>query len=124
MATWSSAARAISAIPDTAWTPVRYPGAVPDPDTGAWISDAEVAEVPQFCPGTLPGTDGPSGSTNQRSVGGIRPLDPRLSVIALWSLSETRCLRHPPPTTGRPAYVLITCHLRAPYGPSGRGSAP
>jgi hypothetical protein len=38
-------ARAISAIPDTAWTPVRYPGAVQDPDTGAWISDAEVAEV-------------------------------------------------------------------------------
>ena len=38
-------ARAIAAIPDTAWTPVRYPGAVQDPDTGAWISDAEVAEV-------------------------------------------------------------------------------
>jgi hypothetical protein len=38
-------ARAIAAIPDTAWTPVRYPGAVRDPDTGAWISDAEVAEV-------------------------------------------------------------------------------
>jgi hypothetical protein len=38
--------RAIAAIPDTAWTPVRYPGAVRDPDTGEWISDAEVAEVP------------------------------------------------------------------------------
>src|SRR5215207_7722750 len=38
--------RAIAAIPDTAWTPVRYPGAVHDCDTGAWISDAEVAEVP------------------------------------------------------------------------------
>jgi hypothetical protein len=37
--------RAIASIPDTAWTPVRYPGAVRDPDTGAWISDAEVAEV-------------------------------------------------------------------------------
>src|SRR5689334_22124926 len=37
--------RAIAAIPDTAWTPVRYPGAVQHPDTGAWISDAEVAEV-------------------------------------------------------------------------------
>ena len=78
----------------------------------------------QFRFGTLPGTDGPSGSTSLRSVGVIRPLDPRLSVIALWSLSETRCLRHPPPTTGRPAYVLITCLPRAPYGPSGRGSAP
>src|SRR6476646_155316 len=39
-------ARAIASIPDTAWTPVRYPGAVQDPDTGVWISDAEVAEVP------------------------------------------------------------------------------
>ncbi|HEY3548021.1 MAG TPA: IS1380 family transposase [Propionicimonas sp.] len=37
--------RAIDSIPDTAWTPVRYPNAVRDPDTGAWISDAEVAEV-------------------------------------------------------------------------------
>jgi hypothetical protein len=27
------------------WTPVRYPGAVVDPDTGELISDAEVAEV-------------------------------------------------------------------------------
>ena len=40
--------RAIAAIPDHAWTPVRYPGAVLDPDTGQWISDAEVAEVPAF----------------------------------------------------------------------------
>src|SRR6476620_11087456 len=38
-------ARAIASIPDTAWTPVRYPGAVQDPDTGAWISNAEVAEI-------------------------------------------------------------------------------
>ncbi len=37
--------RAIAAIDDTAWTPVCYPGAVQDPDTGAWISDAEVAEI-------------------------------------------------------------------------------
>ena len=37
--------RAITAIPETAWTPVAYPGAVRDPDTGALISDAEVAET-------------------------------------------------------------------------------
>jgi len=29
---------------------VRYPGAVHDPDTGAWISNAEVAEVPYTTP--------------------------------------------------------------------------
>jgi hypothetical protein len=39
-------AAAIDSIGDDAWTPVNYRGAVRDPDTGAWISDAEVAEVP------------------------------------------------------------------------------
>jgi len=38
--------RAVAVIDQTAWTPVSYPGAVRDPDTGAWISDAEVAEIP------------------------------------------------------------------------------
>jgi hypothetical protein len=38
-------ARAIASIPDTEWTPVHYPGALLDPDTGELISDAEVAEV-------------------------------------------------------------------------------
>jgi hypothetical protein len=38
--------RTIESIDEDQWTPVRYPNAVPDPDTGAWISDAEVAEVP------------------------------------------------------------------------------
>ncbi len=33
-------------IGENAWTAVRYPGAVRDPDTGEWISDAEVAEIP------------------------------------------------------------------------------
>ncbi len=37
--------RAIGAIGEDAWIPVRYPGAVTDPDTGEWISDAEVAEI-------------------------------------------------------------------------------
>jgi hypothetical protein len=38
--------RAIATITEDAWTPVHYPGAVLDPDTGELISDAEVAEVP------------------------------------------------------------------------------
>ena len=45
--TKNSAVRtAIATIAETAWIPVRYPGAVCDPDTGDWISDAEVAEIP------------------------------------------------------------------------------
>jgi len=39
-------AAAIAGIDEQAWRPVRYPGAVLDPDTGQLISDAEVAEVP------------------------------------------------------------------------------
>jgi DDE family transposase len=37
--------RAIAGIGEDAWTPVSYPGAVVDPDTGQLISDAEVAET-------------------------------------------------------------------------------
>ena len=40
--------KAIATIPDEAWIPVHYPGAVVDPDTGTLISDAEVAEVTAF----------------------------------------------------------------------------
>ena len=36
----------IAAIDEATYTPVHYPGAVQDPDTGALISDAEVAETP------------------------------------------------------------------------------
>jgi Transposase DDE domain group 1 len=36
---------AIASIPDQAYTPVHYPGAVTDPDTGQLISDAQVSEV-------------------------------------------------------------------------------
>jgi len=37
---------AISRIPDTAWTPIRYTDAVWDEEGQCWISDAEVAETP------------------------------------------------------------------------------
>ena len=41
----SAVLRAIGSIDEQAWTPVHYPGAVADPETGELISDAEVAEV-------------------------------------------------------------------------------
>lgn len=37
---------AIGAIRDDAWTGIEYPEAIYDEETGAWISKAEVAEVP------------------------------------------------------------------------------
>jgi hypothetical protein len=45
VATNPSIQAAITAIAQDAWTPVRYPGSVEDPDTGELISDAEVAET-------------------------------------------------------------------------------
>ncbi len=38
--------RAIASIPGGAWTPVRYPRAIWDDQLRAWVSDAEVAEIP------------------------------------------------------------------------------
>jgi len=37
---------AIAAIPEDAWTAIRYPRAIWDDQLRAWISDAEIAEVP------------------------------------------------------------------------------
>lgn len=38
--------KALATIAEDVWTPIVYPGSVRDPDTGALISRAEVAEVP------------------------------------------------------------------------------
>ncbi len=45
LATNAPIRRAIAGIADDAWTPVQYPNAVTDPDTGELISDAQVAET-------------------------------------------------------------------------------
>ena len=37
--------RAITAIDEQAWVPIRYPNAIFDDDEQRWISDAEVAEI-------------------------------------------------------------------------------
>ena len=36
---------AIAAIPEDAWTPIRYPRAIWDDQLGRWVSDAQVAET-------------------------------------------------------------------------------
>jgi Transposase DDE domain group 1 len=40
-----SVTAAIGQIPDTAWTPIHYPNAFVDTETGELVSDAEVAEI-------------------------------------------------------------------------------
>lgn len=41
----SSIQAAIAAIPDDAWTAIKYPQAIWDDQAGCWASDAEVAEI-------------------------------------------------------------------------------
>ena len=43
---WKNVTRAISGITEDAWVGIHYPDAIFEEDTGEWISDAEVAEVP------------------------------------------------------------------------------
>lgn len=43
---WKNVTRVISEIPEEAWEGIEYPQAVFDADSGRWISDAEVAEIP------------------------------------------------------------------------------
>ncbi|WP_093705264.1 IS1380 family transposase, partial [Streptomyces sp. MnatMP-M27] len=43
-----SVKRAVLAINDSAWQQITYPTAVPDPDTGELIFDAEVAGIPAY----------------------------------------------------------------------------
>ncbi len=43
---WTTVTRAITMIKEDAWVGIHYPNAVFEEDTGEWISDAEVAEVP------------------------------------------------------------------------------
>jgi DDE family transposase len=47
--------RAITTIPDHAWSPIRYPDAIYDEHTGEWISDAEIAETTYTAFNTKPG---------------------------------------------------------------------
>lgn len=42
---WPTVTRAINAIAENAWTPIKYPNAILDEESGQWISDAEVAET-------------------------------------------------------------------------------
>jgi len=42
---WKTVTRAISQIPEDAWTPIEYPNAIWDEESQAWVSEAEVAET-------------------------------------------------------------------------------
>lgn len=64
---------AISQIPDTAWTPIHYPNAFVDTDTGELVSDAQVAEIPYTAFTSKPKTQQVTGRLLVRRVKRLNP---------------------------------------------------
>jgi hypothetical protein len=62
----TSVTAAIQAIVDQVWTPITYPRAIHDPDTGQWISAAEIAETSYTAFTNT--TDNPGRATTARLV--------------------------------------------------------
>ena len=93
--------KTIDSIDEDAWTPVRYPGAVQDPDTGEWISDAEVAEISYTAFAST--KDATTARLIVRRVKDARFLD---ALFPVWryhpfftnaDLPDRRRRHHPPP---------------------------
>src|SRR5271165_4785877 len=87
----------IESIGDDAWTPVRYPGAARDPDTGAWISDAEVAEV--LCTAFASTPHAVTARLIERHVKDARYRDALFPVCGYHPVYTTRRNPSTPPTS-------------------------
>jgi len=72
---YTTVTRAIAAIGEDAWTPIRYPEAIFDQAEQRWISDAEVAEIPftAFCTHRHRPEDQVSGRLIVRRVRWLNP---------------------------------------------------
>ena len=123
---------AIACIPDDAFVPVYYPGAVEDPDTGQLLSDGQVSEVEYTAftdtrhqiTGRLvvrrvldANTQDPLFPVWRPPTGGSAPMRPRgspvMSSAGAWMRPHGRCCRHPACTrwtsTGGWAYGWRSC---------------
>src|SRR5215218_8351780 len=69
----SAVKRAIAGIDPTAWTTIKYPQALYDQATGAWISKAQVAEVPFTAFSSRPRTDHVPGRLVVRRIPDLNP---------------------------------------------------
>jgi hypothetical protein len=69
----SAVKRAIAGIDPTAWTTIKYPQALYDQATGAWISRAEVADVPFTAFSSRPTTDHVPGRLVVRRIPDLNP---------------------------------------------------
>lgn len=78
--------KAIQAIGEGAWTPIRYPQAFRDQATGAWVSRAEVAEVPFTAFASAPKADQVPGRLVVRRIPDLNPpADPaQASLFDVW----------------------------------------
>jgi len=68
----SSVRAAIAAVPEDAWTAIRYPRALWDEQLGCWVSEAEVAEVPYTAFTGIPARGWQHDA--------VRPMDGRLII--------------------------------------------
>ena len=78
--------KAIASIGEDRWTPIEYPDAVFDQDTGAWISRAEVAEVPFLAFSSRTKAEQVPGRLVVRRIPDLnRPANPgQASLFDLW----------------------------------------
>ena len=69
----SAVKRAIGGIDPAAWTTIKYPQAIHDEATGAWVSKAEVAEVPFTAFSSRPKSDHLPGRLIVRRIPDLNP---------------------------------------------------
>lgn len=75
---------AITQIPDTAWTPIHYPNAFVDEDTGELVSDAEVAEIPYVAFSSQPKKRQVHGRLIVRRVKRLNPTPTQDGMFDTW----------------------------------------
>jgi hypothetical protein len=131
--------RAIDAIHQDAWTPVQYPGAVrdPDPDTGAWISDAEVAETTYTMAESGTGsitarlivrrvkdaTTPPTACSRSGAITRFSPTPPSLPPTPISPTAATRSSNPPSPISSTGPWPTSLLGASAPI-PRGRSARP
>lgn len=75
---------AITQVPDTAWTPIHYPNAFVDEDTGELVSDAEVAEIPYVAFSSQPKKRQVHGRLIVRRVKRLNPTPGQDGMFDTW----------------------------------------
>jgi hypothetical protein len=75
---------AIGQVPDTAWTPIHYPNAFVDEDTGQLVSDAEVTEIPYLAFRSHPKKRQVHGRLIVRRVKRLSPTTGQDGLFEVW----------------------------------------